>query len=77
MLARAITWMFAAVNTVEPPILKYSNARLLEHDKPWYEDRLPLVAARVRSRLNQLSRRLGDADWLDAAFSTGDLTQGA
>jgi len=69
--------MFAAVNTVEPPILKYSNARLLERDKPWYEDRLPLVAARVRSRLNQLSRRLGDADWLDGAFSAGDLTQGA
>ncbi|MGB8842022.1 MAG: hypothetical protein WCC64_13250 [Aliidongia sp.] len=69
--------MFATVNTMEPSIPEYANARLLERDKPWYEDRLPLVAARVRSRLNQLSRRLGDADWLDAAFSAGDLTQGA
>ena len=71
--ARAITWMFAALNTVEPPILELSTARLLEGDKPWCEARLPLVADRVRSRLNQLSARLGDADWLDGAFSAGDL----
>ena len=71
--ARAITWMFAAVNTVEPPILELSNAKLLERDKPWREERLPLVADRVRGRLNPLSIRLGDADWLDGAFSAGDL----
>jgi glutathione S-transferase len=72
--ARAITWMFAALNTVEPTILELATARLLEGDKPWYEERLPLVEDRVRSRLNQLSARLGDADWLDGAFSAGDLT---
>ncbi len=71
--ARAITWMFAALNTVEPPILELANAKLLEGDKPWYEARLPLVEDRVRDRLNQLSARLGDADWLDGAFSAGDL----
>jgi glutathione S-transferase len=71
--ARAITWMFAAVNTVEPPILEFANAKLLEGDKPWHAERLPLVADRVRTRLNQLSARLGDADWLDGAFSAGDL----
>jgi glutathione S-transferase len=71
--ARAITWMFAAINTVEPPILERETARLLERDKTWYEERLPLVDARVRDRLEQLSRRLGDADWLDSAFSAGDL----
>jgi glutathione S-transferase len=71
--ARAITWMFAALNTVEPPILEFSSARLFERDKPWYEDRLPLVEARVRARLQPLSDRLGDADWLDGAFSAGDL----
>ena len=63
--ARAITWMFAAVNTVEPPILELANARLLERDKPWSEERLPLVEDRVRDRLKQLSARLGDAEWLD------------
>jgi glutathione S-transferase len=72
--ARAITWMFAALNTVEPPILELSTARILEGDKPWSEERLPLVKDRVRDRLKQLSRRLGDADWLDRVFSAGDLT---
>src|SRR5262249_43952798 len=65
--------MFAAVNGVEPPILELGNARLLEGDKPWYDERLPLVKDRVRNRLKQLSARLGDADWLDGAFSAGDL----
>ena len=71
--ARAITWMFAAVNTLEPPILELANAKLLEGDRPWNRDRLPLVEDRVRNRMGQLSRRLGDADWLDGAFSAGDL----
>jgi glutathione S-transferase len=71
--ARAITWMFAALNTVEPPILEFSYAKVLERDKPWYEERLPLVQDRVRGRLIPLSTRLGDADWLDGAFSAGDL----
>ena len=71
--ARAITWTFAAVNTVEPPILELVTVRFLESDKPWYEGRLPLVEDRVHSRLKQLSARLGDADWLDGAFSAGDL----
>ena len=71
--ARAITWMFAAVNTVEPPIIELANAKLLEGDKPWNKERLPLVEDRVRSPMEQLSRRLGDADWLDGGFSAGDL----
>jgi len=71
--ARAIAWMFAAVNTVEPPILDLVNARLFERDKPWGEARLPLVEGRVRGRLKQLSARLKDAEWLDGAFSAGDL----
>lgn len=71
--ARAITWMFAAINTVEPPILELVTAKLLEGDKPWTAERLPLVAERVRSRLRQLAARLGDADFIDGAFSAGDL----
>jgi glutathione S-transferase len=71
--ARAITWMFAALNTVEPPILDLVSAKLLERDKTWYEQRLPLVEDRIRDRLGELSGRLGDADWLDGAFSAGDL----
>jgi glutathione S-transferase len=71
--ARAITWIFAALNTVEPPILELATARLLEGDRPWHAERLPLVEGRVRDRLKQLSARLGGADWLDGAFSAGDL----
>jgi glutathione S-transferase len=71
--ARAITWIFAALNTVEPPILELGSARMLEREKPWFAERMPLVEDRVRSRLTPLSARLGDADWLDGAFSAGDL----
>lgn len=71
--ARAITWIFAALNTVEPPILEFVTARIFEADKPWAQDRLPLVADRVRARLEQLSAYLGDAEWLDGPFSAGDL----
>jgi glutathione S-transferase len=71
--SRAVAWMFAALSTVEPPILELGNARFLEGDKPWTEERLPLVAGRIRDRLGQLSARLGDADWLDGGFSAGDL----
>jgi glutathione S-transferase len=71
--ARAVAWMFAAVNTVEPPILELVTARIFEGDKPWSKERLPLVEERVRDRLRQLSTRLGDAEWLDGPFSAGDL----
>jgi len=71
--ARAITWMFAAVNTVEPPMLELVTAKFLEGDKPWSTQRLPLIEDRLRDRLKQLSARLGDADWLDGGFSAGDL----
>jgi glutathione S-transferase len=71
--ARAIAWMFAALNTVEPPILDREFATLMERDKTWHEQRLPVLEGRVRVRLGELSSRLGDADWLDDAFSAGDL----
>ncbi|MGN7726743.1 glutathione S-transferase family protein [Luteimonas sp. 22616] len=71
--ARAISWMFAALNTVEPPIVERSMAWVLERDEAWYGQRLPAVEGRVRKRLGELSSCLGDADWLDGAFSAGDL----
>ena len=71
--ARAIMWMFAAVNTVELPILDFAYGKFTEGKKPWYEERLPLVKDRIRDRLGQLSTRLGNAEWLDGAFSAGDL----
>ncbi|EJN05344.1 glutathione S-transferase family protein [Phyllobacterium sp. YR531] len=71
--ARAIAWMFASVGTVEPPILERQVAKLLEGDRSWTSQRLSLIDERIRTRLGELSTRLGDADWLDGAFSAGDL----
>jgi glutathione S-transferase len=71
--ARAIAWMFAALSTVEPPIVNLTIAKLMEGDRSWAGERLPLVEERIRGMLNKLSTRLGDSDWLDGAFSAGDL----
>ena len=71
--ARAITWMFAALSTVEPPIVERSMALILERDKPWHAARLPVLDQRVRTRLSELSDHLGQAAWLDGGFSAGDL----
>ena len=70
---RAIAWMFAALSTVEQLILDRTTAVILERDAPWHDQRLPLVDDRIRKRLAELSRYLGDAEWLDGAFSAGDL----
>lgn len=71
--ARAITWMFAALSSVEPPVLELFNAKVVEADKPWHAARVPIVADRVRARLRQLSPRLAESEWLDGTFSAGDL----
>ncbi|MBR0740401.1 glutathione S-transferase family protein [Bradyrhizobium liaoningense] len=71
--SRAIAWMFAALSTVEPPIVELTMAMLFERDRSWYEQRLPMLQERVRVRLGELSRHISGADWLDGAFSAGDL----
>ena len=75
--ARAISWMFAALNTVEPPLVERETAMREERDKPWYAQRLAVVEARARRPLDQLSTRLGDAEWLDGRFHAGDLLMAA
>jgi len=71
--SRAIMWMFAAVNTIELPILDFAYGRFTEGKKPWYEERVAMVKDRIRDRLKQLIAHLGVAEWLDGAFSAGDL----
>jgi len=71
--ARAISWMFASLNTVEPPIFDRSLVQILERDEPWFVQRMKALEKTIRVRLGSLSARLGDADWLDGAFSAGDL----
>lgn len=71
--ARAIAWMFAAIATVEPPIVEWSAAMILERDKPWFDQRLPMLQTNMRKRLGELSRHLGDSEWLDGDFSVADI----
>jgi glutathione S-transferase len=71
--ARAITWMFAALNTVEPPIVDRSVAILVEGRESWAKQRLAGVDARIRQRLGELARYLDGKDWLDGDFSAADL----
>ena len=71
--ARATSWMFAALNTVEPPLVERGMASLMERDKPWFEQRQPMLDAKARKTLGELSTHLGHAEWLDGAFSAGDL----
>jgi len=71
--ARAIEWMYAALNTVEPPIMDYAIATLFEAEEPWSAPRLPSIMARIAERLDELARRLGESEWLDGSFSAGDL----
>lgn len=71
--ARAINWLFAALNTVEPPIVELEQTGFTDGDKPWHGERVPMMQERIRTRLKSLSDRLGDAEWLDGDFSAGDL----
>lgn len=71
--ARGIVWMFAALSTLEPPIIDHEMAFFFEKDKSWRAEHLAMIEKQVRSRLDDLSKRLGDADWLDGNFSAGDL----
>ncbi|GGD38853.1 glutathione S-transferase family protein [Pseudoxanthomonas indica] len=70
---RAISWMFAALNTIEPPVFERSMMQVLERKEPWFEARSAMVDQRVRQRFGELVQHLGDADWLDGEFSAGDL----
>lgn len=71
--ARTIAWMFAALNTIEPPIVAYSTSGIAERDQPWFAARRPIEAGRVHERLGPLSQWLGQRDWLEDAFTAGDL----
>ena len=71
--ARAVMWMFAALNTVEPPVVERSMAMIVERQEPWFEQRLPILDRNAHKRLGELSRRLANTEWLDGDFSAGDL----
>ncbi|MBS0384248.1 MAG: glutathione S-transferase family protein [Proteobacteria bacterium] len=71
--ARAIMWLFAALNTVEPPIVDRDVVEYFEDGRSWQNERFAMVDERIRGRLNQLSASMGDSEWLDGAFSAADI----
>jgi len=70
---RAVSWMFAALNTIEPPVFERALCVVLERETPWFAERLETLDKRVRQRLGELSLHLGQSPWLDGEFSAGDL----
>jgi glutathione S-transferase len=68
---RAVSWMFAALNTIEPPVFERALCVVLERETPWFAGRLETLDKRVRQR--ELSLHLGQSPWLDGEFSAGDL----
>jgi len=70
---RALEWLFAALNTVEPPIMDRAQMTIFEAMEPWSAPRLPGVDERITERLQETSDRLGTADWFGGSFSAGDL----
>lgn len=71
--ARAISWMFAALNTVEPPIVERDYVKYFEAEKSWQAERFAIIDARIRTRLDQLAAALGKVNWLAGSFSAADI----
>lgn len=71
--ARAITWMFAALNTIEPPVFDLSILKIVEGDRPWYEERKKVLETRIEKLLADLSAYLGTDEWLVGSFSAADI----
>ena len=71
--ARAISWMFAALNTVEPPIVERDNVKFFEADKSWQAERFAIVDERIRTRLDQLASAMRRPTWLAGPFSAADI----
>lgn len=71
--ARALEWLFAALNTLEPPIMDRSMATIFEATETWSAPRLPGIDTRIAERLQGASDRLGAAEWFTGRFSAGDL----
>jgi glutathione S-transferase len=75
--ARAIAWLFAALNTMEVPIQQLAEIDLFHAGEEWTKIRRPAVEANARRRLAELAARLGDRDYLEDRFTCGDLMMAA
>ena len=71
--ARALCWMFAAMNSVEPMLLELTTVDLFARDEAWATLRRPSLVAAIDKRLGQLAAALGDREYLEGRFTAGDL----
>ena len=71
--ARAIAWLFAALNTMEVPAMGYVVAAAFNADQPWSEGASGAFREFLRGRLDRLGDWLGDKQWLEDRFTVGDL----
>lgn len=72
--ARAVEWMFAALNTIEPPIQNLAGIDLFAADQQWAKLRRPDAEGAVKTRLAELAAALADKPFVDGArFTVGDL----
>lgn len=70
---RTLTWAVAALNSVEPMVVELSNIDLFNADAEWAKARRPEAEQKLRERLGRLSGCLGQGDYLEGAFTAGDL----
>lgn len=71
--ARAQSWAFAALNSVEPAVAQLSEIDIFHKGEAWTVERRPQVIDKIRARLDGLAARLGDRDYLEGSFTAGDL----
>ncbi len=70
--ARAMTWVFAALNSIEVVVGQLGDL-FFHQGEAWIEQRCPQLEAQVRKRLGELATALGDRPYLEGRFTAGDL----
>ncbi len=71
--ARTVTWMFAALNSVEPYVTSLNEIDLFSGGAAWGQERRPAVVARLEKRLAELQDALGDGPYLVGRFTVADI----
>lgn len=70
---KAVSWLFAALNSVEPPLMMLMVLALFHGGEPWSPQAQERVKPFARQRLKRLADALGDSDWLAGEFSIADI----
>ncbi len=71
--SQTLTWMFAALNTMEVPIGSLCELDLFHPDEPWAKARRPALLEQALKRLGELDRVLVDREYLLDRFTAADI----